>query len=233
MARAHHPWSRGKGYPVDERGFPAETDAAYERFEFFLGLGPERSQLAVAEHFGLSRGRTSQLAKTYAWHERAKAYDQALAFRDLEQAAANRYGTPPPPTVEVPVPEPPAETPEPVEPDQSTALALRNLEHERELEEYRQATEDLGRRQFTIAKAMTGILGRSVQQMVEERRVLQPREMASFVAASLSLAAQGQQNWGRAIGVERLLMQMEAAAVEFEHRMKAAEASGDVEVEVL
>lgn len=218
-------WDRGQGYPRDERGMPKEGKTAHAKFQQFLALGPKRTKAALQRLTGNAPSSIHQLATKYCWDERAKAWDErhGLAFADETEV----------PEIDVPIPErlqevasqPP--TRKAVDEKPVTAITLnpveaeiraREEEHERKLEEFRNEAELLGRRQMQIARGMTQLVSNSIAEMLATKETLNARAIPGFISSACTLAAAAHHGWGRAIGVEKLLLSMERAVAELEQR---------------
>lgn len=213
-----YPWDRGQGYPRDQNGFPRERESSYLKFLHYRDLGPSRTQRDTRLHFGKSRNAISELAIRYNWAARAKAWDA----RAEESAQNQDLAAPLPKQLLAAASQPPAQLlPTHNQDAESGTLAEireKEREHEQMLEAFRSESEALGRNQMKLARAMTQIASKSVQQMMNRQELLRPRDIPSFVATACSLAASAHHNWGRAIGVDRLLLQMERAVAELEAR---------------
>lgn len=65
-------WDIGEGH--NNR----ESPVAYQRFRVFLSLGESRTLSAVCRQLGLPLSNLNRQARTFRWHERAKAFDKGL-----------------------------------------------------------------------------------------------------------------------------------------------------------
>lgn len=221
-------WDRGQGYPRDERGLPKEGTKAFEKFRHFLSLGPRRTKVATALAFSANRASISELASKYRWDERAAAWDEAHGLAFSEKTSQSEIQPDIPERLQAVASQPPDLKLSAEKPDApSSALALnpvedriraKELEHERMLEEFRAESEALGRRQMQIARGMTSIVGNSVAHMLKTQETLSARSIPGFISAACTLAAAAHHTWGRSIGVDRLLLQMEQAVAELERR---------------
>lgn len=143
----------------------------------------------------MSRQAVAQSAKRWNWELRAAAHDDHAVLADcpapgrLHEAAAAAPIT------------------------SLVTDATRQAEREflALLEQYRGAVEALGRDEFQVARGMVAVSRRSVAKLLEEGCTLSARDLPSFVNSAASLAAAAQHQWGKSIGVDRLLMQMEQA----------------------
>jgi hypothetical protein len=213
------PWDHGQGYQRDEKGFPRERQNSHLKFLHYRDQGPGRTQVATAKHFGTSRTAINELALKFNWVGRAKEWDART-----EESATNPDLAPPlpQPLLEA-ASRPPVELVSSRNPDALPSLPpeirAKELEHEQMLEMFREESESLGRHQMKLARAMTQIASKSVARMLERQELLKSREIPSFVASACSLAASAHHNWGRAIGVDRLLLQMERAVLELDARV--------------
>lgn len=241
-------WERGQGFPRDENMCPRESSATYERFLYYLNLptkNERRTFTAVAKQFNVTLPTTGEMAGRFRWKERAAAFDAhnlaaaLLVSADrmeeplperLERYAAKAAQTPKPSPKSADA-EAPAQAQAQTGPQEVESMALSaelierreviselEREHERMLEEFRSQSEKLGRSQMQLARAMTGIVSHSVQTLLAERRTLDSRTIPGFVQSACTLAAAAHQNWGRAIGVDRLLLTMERAVAESEQQ---------------
>lgn len=218
-------WDRGQGYPRDERGLPKEGVKAYQKFRQFLSQGPRRTKVATARAFGAAPSSIHELATKYRWDERALAWDERYGLATPRQSENPLIDPEIPERLQEVASQPPAgvpgvqETENPVllDPVEATIRA-KEQEHERMLEEFRSEAELLGRRQMQIARGMTSLVGSSVAEMLTRREILNARSIPGFISAACTLAAAANHNWGRAIGVDRLLLQMEQAVAELERR---------------
>jgi hypothetical protein len=218
-------WERGQGYPRDERGMPREGEKAYARFKHFLAQGPKRTKTETAKAFGILRGSVSVLASTYHWDARARAWDEQHGLAFSEKTSSVEIEPEIPERLQEVASQPPAQRS-----DSEKLVATVNLsqvdadirakeeEHERKLEEFRSEAELLGRRQMQIARGMTQIVGNTVAEMLAGRETIHPRSIPGFISSACTLAAAAHHGWGRAIGVEKLLLSMERAVAELEQR---------------
>lgn len=76
--------------PVFDRQ-PRESSKAFAAFQTYVELGLERSHLAVAEKYGISRRMVHKWAKKFGWTERIAARDAYLA--EAERMAIERVAT--------------------------------------------------------------------------------------------------------------------------------------------
>jgi hypothetical protein len=206
---------------------PGESEGSYEKFLHFRDQGPDRKKITTAAHFGVSRPTVTMLSKRWNWIERAQAWDvakelysdDALTLPERLQQAASRVerGA---------LAHPEAYESLTVSPE----VRARELEHEQVLEEYRAEYESLGRRQMKIARAMTNIAGNSVAAMVKSGETLHPRAIPGFLQSAIALGQAAHQNWGKSIGVDRLLLTMQQAVMEMEQRAIQDAAVQDAEV---
>jgi hypothetical protein len=67
-----HPWEKGHGI-----GDRVEGDDAYERFVFYLRLGPSRNFGKLAKILDVTRQAIRKQATNFNWQERADAFDAA------------------------------------------------------------------------------------------------------------------------------------------------------------
>jgi hypothetical protein len=218
-------WARGQGYPRDARGLPKEGRKAYDRFQQFLALGPKRTKAATARALGMATSSIHQLATKYCWDERAKAWDSqhGLAFGD--ESENPNFQPPIPDRLQAVASQPHDTLPGPENPAAPLALnpvadeiRAKELEHEQMLEEFRREAELLGRRQMSIARGMTQLVGSTVAEMLASKETLPVRLIPGFISSACTLAAAAHHGWGRAIGIDRLLLQMERAVMELEAR---------------
>ncbi len=211
-----HPWDRGGGYPRDDKGLPRERVSSYEKFLHYLHQGPGRTKASTAKQCGLRADSIYELASKFSWDQRCHAYDQSAAVAPavaplperLVQAATQAAAL-------VPRQDSPMAVLEELPED----LLAREREHEDMLEQFRLESEQLGRSQMTVARAMTSMVSKSLRQMVDQQKTLDVRSIPSFVSAACSLAASAHHTWGRAIGVDRLLLQMERSVMEAEQQV--------------
>ena len=56
-----------------------------EAFEYYVGLGPDRSYQAVADHYGSSKRAVTDLAKRGRWQERLQKIEQEARQRSEER----------------------------------------------------------------------------------------------------------------------------------------------------
>lgn len=167
---------------------PGESEASFARFRVFLQLGPDRSLAAVARHFSVSREAVRQQASRHDWDRRAAAWDAA---------------------------HPPAADPagglavlEPVLARQGDDL---EAEHLAELEAFRAEAEKLGKAQFRLARGLNTAAARNAARILASDKPLSPRDICALANASVLLANSGASMWGKSIGVDALMRQMEAA----------------------
>lgn len=237
------PWSRGCGYPRDEKGLPKERTSSYERFLHYLNQGPQRTRAETAIAFGTSKQAIGTLALKFNWAGRAAEFD-SLVFKHgvripktLQEAASEPSPLTKPWTAAAKTVDEMAQAAQGAEasPDGQTLVPAmpqfggREQEHLEALEEFRRESETLGRRQMAIARGMTQLASASVAEMLSNRALLRARELPSFISAACSMAAAAQHNWGRAIGVDRLLLTMEQAIADREQEL-VARAAQDIEV---
>lgn len=221
-------WDRGQGYPRDEHGKPKEGRNAHVKFKEYLALGPKRTKAALARLLGAANSSVHQLATKYCWDERAKAWDAAHGLAFASKTENQEIELPIPERLQEVASQPVTASADPENPKPAMApLALnpvddriraKEQEHERMLEEFRSEAEALGRRQMQIARGMTSIVGNSVAQMLKSQETLSARAIPGFISAACTLAAAAHHTWGRSIGVDRLLLQMEQAVSELERR---------------
>jgi BMFP domain-containing protein YqiC len=174
---------------------PGEPEPSYARFRIFLDLGPSRSLAAIARAAGVSRQAVAQTAQRWNWELRAAAHDDHAVLADC-QAPGRLH-------------------------EAAAAAPIRSLvteatrQAEREflalLEQFRGSVEALARDEFQVARGMVAVSRRSVAKLLEEGRTLSARDLPAFVNSTVILAAAAQHQWGKSIGVDRLLLQMEQA----------------------
>lgn len=68
MSTAPNPWDRQ----------PKETTQAYEAFDLYRHMGPERSVIKVAQKCGKYRSQIGRWSSKWSWVDRAAAWDQHL-----------------------------------------------------------------------------------------------------------------------------------------------------------
>jgi hypothetical protein len=71
------------------------TKIASDAFDFYVGLGPDRSYRAVAERYGVSKRAVTKRATREGWSERLAAIERAAraeADRRLTETLADMHG---------------------------------------------------------------------------------------------------------------------------------------------
>jgi hypothetical protein len=143
----------------------------------------------------VSRQAVAQTAQRWNWELRAAAHDDYAVLADcpapgrLHEAAAAA----------------------PILSLASDATRQAEREFLDLLEQFRDAVQALGRDEFQVARGMVAVSRRSVAKLLEEGRTLSARDLPAFVNSTVTLAAAAQHQWGKSIGVDRLLLQMEQA----------------------
>jgi hypothetical protein len=191
---------------------PQETAIAYERFRYYLSLAPEtRSFNAVAKRFRVTLPTIAVIAKKHQWRERASSYDRRTGESTVAVAT------------EATIAEALSQLNKVDEQGESPAG--------RALEEYRQEVERLGRQQMDLAKRLTKAaidhsknLEWSIERVTKHRQgeeEIEPRllvglheaiektakTLATLTTASTMAMGTGQEAWGRAIAVDRMLLE--------------------------
>ena len=64
---------------------PKESARAYEAFDLYLKMGPERSLRKVGQELGKSNTLISRWSSAWNWQERCRDYDNYLKRQELEE----------------------------------------------------------------------------------------------------------------------------------------------------
>jgi hypothetical protein len=177
------PWDR----------WPRESVDAHRRFLHFRD--GDRQLKSTANAFGLACSTVHEQSRRFRWLERCRAWDAARVCasepRDMEQSTpsiCSGLGA----------------TPE------AGGCFGSAHEHVTALEDFRQECEAAGRSTLKLARATAACATRSAARLLREEVALTPREIVALAGVSAQLAVAGQAQWGRAIGVDRMLTQLES-----------------------
>ena len=204
----------------------------YERFVYFLSLGPTRRQVDVAKYFKVSGPSINTAAKTFNWVKRAQAWDNSQPnaddIPDLLAAAAehgkafDRFSIPQEQIAAV------AALPVVAQPPGRMASRAARIERLRGL------SEQVGERHMTCSLEMAGSIQllqgqlhrlltrwsdeaqeQDLAQMLNSSdRVVETvsklsRSIASMAAGSAQLATVGAERWGAALGIDVVMGQLQ------------------------
>ncbi len=84
-------------------------------------------------------------------------------------------------------------------------------EHLAELEAFRAESERMGKAQFRLARGLNTAAARNAARILASDKPLSPRDICALANASVLLANSGASMWGKSIGVDALMRQMETA----------------------
>jgi hypothetical protein len=221
------PWDQGQGV----KG-ATETPEAYDRFEQFLELGPERTLTALARILGISHQAISQTAARINWKKRAEAYDRSKGRKGKPKRTAppTPLAPKPPAPPRAPQSPSPASTVKVVNPEvlgqQQEGNAALDESHLQVLSRYRKAYDALGSGMAEEAQALFPLvrafrsdleLARQIwRQLLEqqeiERAIMMARMLWDLIPAFYrlceamhGLANGGRTHWGDSAGVHRIL----------------------------
>jgi hypothetical protein len=143
---------------------------------------------AVARTFAVSREAVRQTATRWHWVERSAAYDSAYpTAADLPAVL---------------------ESVTPIRPGEGKGLPEEYL---LVLEQFRSEVEATGRGHVRLARGLSAAASKNVARVLNSDQPLTPRDIAALASTSAALANSGVGLWSKALGVERLLQQMEMA----------------------
>lgn len=246
------PFSFRCGYKNQSR---SETWQQFERFCFYLTLGPARTITAVARRFQVALPTVSAVAKRFNWAARAKAWDDfgctgvdvAGFMASQSDIALKKWNIPASDLSAHPLP-------------QTTVQVVRaellpedhSLERRSpmDIEAFRLASERLGRHHMTASLEMVDSArvvqarlhtmlhqwAQTTEQMeladavnasqgLAELAMKLSRTIASLAASSAQLATAGADRWGAALGIDTIMGQLQQFLMQQEAE-KAAAAAG-------
>jgi hypothetical protein len=131
----------------------------------------------------VSREAVRQTATRFAWPARAAAYDSSCL--------------------------PAAELPSVLQPAIARRADNLDPDYALELEEFREQAERLGKAHVRLARGLSTAAARNAARILASDKPLSPRDICALANASVLLANSGQAMWGKAIGVETLLAQVQ------------------------
>ena len=177
--------------PAADRPLPRESDRAFARFKHYAEQGPARQLQITARAFGIAPSTAHEQARRFSWAERAARWD-------AEQAATTPLL---PPLV-----------------SRSAVVAADpqglDAEHWAALEEFRNEAEQLGKGHVRLARGLSAAATKNAARLLKSDKPLSPRDIASLATTSAQLASSGTALWGKAVGLDRLMAEMEHLARE-------------------
>jgi ferric-dicitrate binding protein FerR (iron transport regulator) len=84
-------------------------------------------------------------------------------------------------------------------------------QHIEALAQFREEAERLGRAQARLSRGLTQAAAKQAARIIASDAPLSPRDVASLATTAAALASSGLATWGKSIGVDVLLSQMQAA----------------------
>jgi hypothetical protein len=182
-SQSEAPWDR----------WPRESQDAYRRFLHFRDGDRQLKSTAMA--FALAPSTVHEQSRRFRWLERCRAWDAAnVCASDVDVIGAFK----------------PAISSDAGCLSEGEVHIEAAREHAAFLESFREECEAAGRSTLKLARGMTACATRGAARLLRDDVALSPREIVALAGVSAQLATAGQAQWGRAIGVDRMLMQLES-----------------------